>query len=63
MERIINNIIIITFLFLSALLFAQTEVVNLKKYSLHKCLSNNYKKAAPLSVMIIQHPIYFRLKN
>ncbi|MCA6068707.1 hypothetical protein JI747_016180 [Chryseobacterium sp. RG1] len=42
--KIIN---IVLLFFFNAILSAQTEVGNLKKYSLHKCLSSNYKKADP----------------
>ncbi|MGH1516438.1 hypothetical protein [Chryseobacterium sp. JK1] len=42
--KIISTVLCI---FFSTIITAQTESVILKKYALHKCLSNNYKNADP----------------
>ncbi|WP_326981065.1 hypothetical protein VUJ46_12335 [Chryseobacterium sp. MYb264] len=50
MERRVNEakiIIAALCVFFSTIITAQTENVILKKYALHKCLSNNYKNADP----------------
>ncbi|PQA91162.1 hypothetical protein B0A69_18070 [Chryseobacterium shigense] len=50
--------------FFSTIITAQTESVILKKYALHKCLSDNYKSADPSFISHDYSASYmFQIKN